>query len=249
MPPAKTASINRPAPLRQSAAKAGYAGGVQRLARALLAWLGALILRGLGATWRIARDGADPFAPGAPRPVIFAAWHRDIWMALYLLRGRKLAISVSLSRDGDRVAALLRRMGFAESPRGSSSRGAAALLREMLRTLRRGRDAGILPDGPLGPAGVAQPGAVALARISGAPLVPVAMAATPCWRFASWDRGILPKPFARVRLRFGEALRVPPNCSPAELEAARRRLESRLHQLCGELCAELRGELRGSAQR
>lgn len=234
----------RPSRQSRQCAAASYAGGVQRLARALLAWLGALILRGLGATWRIERDGADPFAPGAPRPVIFAAWHRDIWMALYLLRGRGLAISVSLSRDGDRVEALLRRMGFAQSPRGSSSRGAAALLREMIRTLRRGRDAGILPDGPLGPAGVAQPGAVALARISGAPLVPVAMAAAPCWRFSSWDRGILPKPFARVRLRFGEPLRVPPNCGPADLEAARRTLESRLHQLCGELCGEL-----GRAQR
>lgn len=222
---------------------------MQRLPRALLAWLGALILRGLGATWRIRCDGADPFAPGARRPVIFAAWHRDIWMALYLLRGHGLAISVSLSRDGDRVEALLRRMGFARSPRGSSSRGAAALLREMIRTLRRGRDAGILPDGPRGPAGVAQPGAVALARLSGAPVVPVALAAAPCWRFSSWDRGVLPKPFARVRLRYGEPLLVPPGCSPEDLEAARRTLESRLHRLCNELRGELGGELGGAANK
>jgi hypothetical protein len=146
---------------------------------------------------------------------------------------------VSRSRDGDWIDGVLRRMGFAESPRGSTSSGASALLRALVRVVQRGGVVGMLPDGPRGPAGVAQPGVVALARMTGAALVPVGISAAPCWRFGSWDRAMLPKPFARVRLHFGEALLLPKKADADALEVARARLQQELRRLDRELDAEL----------
>jgi hypothetical protein len=142
-------------------------------------------------------------------------------------------VAVSLSRDGDWIDAVLVRLGFAESPRGSSSRGATALLRELIRRTRAGEPIGILLDGPRGPAGVAKPGAVALARATGARLVPIGIAAAPGHRFASWDRALLPFPFARVRIVFGAPLFVPRDADAETLEAMRRELEAELHRLDG----------------
>src|SRR5262245_60813397 len=137
-------------------------------------WLGAGLIRALGTTWRIERIGVDPMnaGPGRP-PLVMTIWHQCLFAAAYGWRDQSIAIAVSLSRDGDWIDAVLSRLGFAESPRGSSSRGATGLLREMIRGARAGVPMGLLPDGPRGPAGVAKPGAVALARATGADLVPI----------------------------------------------------------------------------
>ena len=196
-------------------------------------WLGGLfgaaLLRALGATWRVELSGPDPF--GAPGPLVLGAWHGGLLVAAVCWRDRGLVIPVSQSRDGDRIDAVLRRLGFAASARGSSSRGATALLRELIRRVRAGETIGMLPDGPRGPSGVAKPGIVALARATGARLVPVGVAAAPVWRFGSWDRARLPRPFARVRCVYGEPLCVPRDASPEALEAERARFESELHRL------------------
>ena len=196
-------------------------------------WLGgvvaAALLRGLGATWRVEGAGIDP--PSAGTPLVMCAWHRGLLIAAVCWRNRGLAIPVSLSRDGDWIDGVLRRLGFAKSARGSSSRGGSGLLRELIRRARAGQPIGMLPDGPRGPAGVAKPGIVALARATGARIVPVGIAATPAWRFGSWDRTLLPRPFARVRYVYGEPLGVPRDTEPDALEAARAGLEAELHRL------------------
>jgi lysophospholipid acyltransferase (LPLAT)-like uncharacterized protein len=89
----------------------------------------------------------------------------------------------------------------------------------------------MLPDGPRGPAGVAKPGIVALARATGTELVPVGIAAHPVWRFGSWDRAELPRPFARVQCVYGAPLRVPRHATPEQLEAERARFEEALNRL------------------
>ena len=197
-----------------------------RLQLALVGWLGAGFLRLLGATWRFQSSGADPF--GTSPLLIGAAWHRGLLVAAWRWRDHGLAIPVSRSRDGDLINGVLRRLGFAESPRGSSSRGASALLRSMLRCLRDGGTIGMLPDGPRGPAGEAKPGVVALARMSGAPLIPVGVAASRAIRFGSWDRAILPFPFARVRCHYGAPLHVPKDASGDALDVWRKQLEAAL---------------------
>lgn len=194
-----------------------------RVALAASAALGALLVRALGATWRIRFEGEDPFArPGA---LLGAVWHEGFLVAAVAWRGRGIAVPVSQSRDGDLIDAILRRLGFAECPRGSSSRGGSEALRAMVRWVRGGGVLAVLPDGPRGPARRAKPGVLATARATGVPVVPVGIAARPARRLGSWDRSILPLPFARVVCRYGEPLHVPKEASEAELERVRRALE------------------------
>ncbi len=209
----------------------------QRVFTAVVGWLGAWLLRLLGATWRIRSVGTDPL--GEPGPFVAALWHRGFLIAVYRWRGRGVAGPVSLSRDGDLLDRALRQLGYPESPRGSSSRGGSGLLRGMLRSLRAGTPVAMLPDGPRGPARRAKPGPIALARAGECPVVPVGISASPCLRFGSWDRALLPLPFARVVCAYGPPLHVPKRLSEAELENLCGALERSLDQLTRTLDAEL----------
>ncbi|MCP5060384.1 MAG: lysophospholipid acyltransferase family protein [bacterium] len=202
----------------------------------LLARLGAGFLRLLGATWRTRITGDSPF--GEP-PFVAAIWHQGLLAAAILWRNRGVAVPVSRSRDGDQIDAVMQRLGFADSPRGSTSRGATSVLREMIRRVRGGQIVAMLPDGPRGPAYVAKPGVVGLARAGGVRLVPVGIAAAPAIRFGSWDRALLPLPFARVHCHYGEPLIVPKEAKGEELERFRLTLERQLDRLNRELEAGL----------
>jgi lysophospholipid acyltransferase (LPLAT)-like uncharacterized protein len=194
---------------------------------AFVGFAGALLIRSLGRSWRITAEGPDPFQ--GHEPFLGALWHQGLLIAAYNWRGRGVAVPVSRSRDGELIDAVLRRLGFAASPRGSSSRGASALLRALVRLTREGTVVGILPDGPRGPARVAKPGALAVAAMTGAGLVPLGVAARPCFRFGSWDRVILPLPFARVHCVYGSPLHVPKKTDDAE--APLRELEAQLERV------------------
>lgn len=189
----------------------------------LVGIVGAWFLRGLGCTWRITTEGPDPFVEQTGR-FVGAVWHQGLLVAAYRWRGRGVAVPVSQSRDGELIAAVLRGLGFAESPRGSSSRAASSLLRSMIRMTRGGTVLAVLPDGPRGPARRVKPGVIALAQATGAALIPVGLAARPAHRFGSWDRALLPLPFARVHCVYGTPLQMPKEASDllalgAELEA------------------------------
>jgi lysophospholipid acyltransferase (LPLAT)-like uncharacterized protein len=184
-------------------------------------------VRALGATWRLELSGTPP----ARTPFVLVAWHRGLLVAAYAHRDRGLWVPLSLSRDGELAAIALRRLGFARSPRGSSSRGGSALLREMIRRLRAGESGGVLPDGPRGPALEAKPGVISLAAATGAQLVPLGVAAAPARRLGSWDRALLPLPFARVRVVYGSPLEVPRSADAAALESWRSRLDQELQRL------------------
>ncbi len=200
-----------------------------RLTRRGAGLVGASLLRLLGSSWRLRLSGADPFRAG--RPFVAVAWHQGVLVAAFVWRDRRLAVPVSRSRDGDLMDAALRHLGFAESPRGSSSRGATTLLRSLIRRARRGEQIAVLPDGPRGPARQVKPGVIALARTTGLPLVPVGIAARPALRFASWDAALCPLPFARVLCRYGEPLLVPMDARGDSLEAWCQKLADRLDRL------------------
>jgi lysophospholipid acyltransferase (LPLAT)-like uncharacterized protein len=134
---------------------------------------------------------------------------------------------VSRSKDGEWTARLFTKLG-AETVRGSTSRGGATALRGLVRAAKEGKDLAITPDGPRGPAERVQPGAVALARLSGRPLLPVAFACRPCLRAGSWDRMIVPLPFGRGLFEYGEALWVPRDADAEASEKARLELERRI---------------------
>jgi lysophospholipid acyltransferase (LPLAT)-like uncharacterized protein len=181
---------------------------------AVVGWLGALLLRALGASWRARIEGDDPGGDGARGPRLAALWHRDALIAAALFRDRGCTAAVSLSRDGDRIAAALDHLGYRPPPRGSSSRGGVAAARGVSRRLRDGVTTAIVTDGPRGPARRSKPGVAALARLTGVSITPVAFAARPCLRFGSWDRMRLPLPFARVHCRLAPPIPVAPDARP-----------------------------------
>ena len=113
--------------------------------------------------------------------------------------------------------------------RGSSSRGGARALLQMVREVRRtGGVVGHVVDGPLGPPGEVEPGVILLAQRSGAAIVPVYFSAQRCWRMRSWDRMELPKPFSPIRLCFGPAQIVPRELSEDDAEKLRLELEQEM---------------------
>jgi len=165
---------------------------------------------------------------------IGSLWHNRLLLISYILKRfaphRPGAGLISASRDGDLVADLTQRFGF-DVVRGSSSRLGASGMLELTNVLASGRDVLITPDGPRGPAYELGPGIVFLAQKSGAAVVPVNMEYSSCWRVKSWDRFVLPRPFAKVRVIFGPLHRVALTTTDEEFEAERLRLQNAMMSL------------------
>ena len=167
----------------------------------------------------------------AGEPIIFAGWHEGMMMLPYHFRDRCGGlVMVSPSRDGDIIADTIERFGL-RPVRGSSGRDGRAALDAMVAAVQAERQsAGIIVDGPKGPALVAKTGAIALARATGLPIVPGTWWARPAIRFGSWDRTIVPLPFARLVFAFGEPIFVAPDADEAAMEAHRSTLTERLRR-------------------
>jgi lysophospholipid acyltransferase (LPLAT)-like uncharacterized protein len=198
--------------------------------------LTAAALRALGVTLRLRTEGLEPLEPLwiARRPVIYAVWHARIlmvpWLNARLVRtrgARTVRVLTSRSRDGELVARWVRHFGL-RVVRGSSSRGGAEALRALSAALRAGEDVAVVPDGPRGPSERVQPGVLVLAALTGAPVVPFGFAARPARRLASWDRFMVPLPFARAAVVFGKPLAI---ARDAERETARADLERALREV------------------
>ena len=213
----------------------------ERRLRGVTAWavgigLGRSAVRLLGATLRVrevnAAAVADLWAGGGP--IIYAVWHGRMLMLPYLYgRRRRIHVLVSRSRDGELLSRFLRGFGV-EVVRGSSSRGAGTALLGLGRLLREGAEVAVAPDGPRGPRYVAQLGAILLAKLSGAPIVPVGFGLAPRTVLGSWDAFVVPRPFARAVTVFGAPTSVARDADRAMLEDARARLEAALRHLTAE---------------
>lgn len=146
--------------------------------------------------------------------VILVTWHGNSLIPVVRSRGRGYIGMVSLSRDGDLLAEFCRQMGW-QTIRGSTGRGGARAAKMAIRALTaadRGEGPGailaVTPDGPRGPSGKVQPGAIFLAQKSGKPLVPVGIGVCRAWHLNSWDRFLIPKPFSQVTWLYGEPILV-----------------------------------------
>ena len=190
---------------------------MNRLVTALVPSTAAALVRMLGATLRLRIEGSDALAPywSGARPLIYCVWHGRIlmvpWLNTRLRRthaARAVSVLASRSRDGGIAAGYASRFGL-DVVRGSSSQGGAAAMRALVTTVEAGRDVALVPDGPRGPRRQLGPGVVALAALTGAPVVPLGFAARPARRLATWDEFLVPAPFARAALVFGAPLRVP----------------------------------------
>jgi lysophospholipid acyltransferase (LPLAT)-like uncharacterized protein len=208
-------------------------GPLRRAAAALLAALGAALLRLLGATWRVDRAGLarlDALA-ATGKPVVVAFWHEKYLPLFILTEGRRGLVLTSRSFRGEVIAAICRRFGHCAQFAATGE--ADATLALLANRLAAGPGlVGLAVDGPLGPRRRARDGAPRLAARLGAPLLPIGFDARPSLRLRRrWDRMELPLPFARITLRTGEPL--PPPEEEATLAACQQALGAALNALDG----------------
>src|SRR5438034_11051568 len=171
--------------------------------------------------WKV--DGAEHFDAvlrGGRQPIM-AFWHGRILPAAYFFRRRGIVVITSENFDGEWIRGIIENFGYGTA-RGSTSRGGLKALLQLKRDMAAGRSAAFTIDGPRGPARVAQPGAVWLAKTTGNPVLPFHIEADRFWTANSWDRTLIPKPFATVAITVGEPLEVPADAGDDGLEAARR---------------------------
>lgn len=194
-------------------------------------WLIHLYARLVWLTGRWTIEGADiPLRFQAEgRSIIVAFWHGRLLMMPYAWHRRApFHMLISAHTDGRLIAGAVRYFGI-EWIAGSSSEGGGSALRAMLRCLKAGDCVGITPDGPDGPAMRAKPGIVAVARLSGAPMVPLAYATSRRRVLASWDRFHLPLPFTRGVFLWGEPVAITADADETAMEAARLGIEQALN--------------------
>ena len=177
-----------------------------------IAWsssLGSGFIRLLARTWRFRVMHSERYRAerAAGRAVVLVLWHGEMLPLLYFHRHRQIGVLVSEHGDGEIIARILDGFGF-RLIRGSTSRGAARALIAVDRELRAGFDVGITPDGPRGPRHSVAPGALLAAHRAGVKLVPLAATASAFWTLGSWDAFMIPKPFARVTVVYGEPIPV-----------------------------------------
>ena len=197
-----------------------------------IASLGYPVINALGHTlrWRVeGLEHLDAIRASGRQPVM-GFWHGRILPATFYFRRRGIVVITSENFDGEWIARIIERFGYGTA-RGSTSRGGVKALLKLKRDLAEGRPAGFTLDGPRGPARVAQPGAVWLARASGNPVLPFHLEASRYWTMGSWDRTQIPKPFSTVALAVGEPLEVPGETPDEGLEPMRVELERRLAAL------------------
>jgi lysophospholipid acyltransferase (LPLAT)-like uncharacterized protein len=207
---------------------------------ATIATLGYPLMRALGATWSWKVSGAEHLQvvnANGHQPIL-SFWHGRILPATLYFQRRGIVVITSENYDGEWIARIITKFGYGTA-RGSSSRGGPKALLQLVRDVKS-KGVAFTLDGPRGPAEVAQPGAVWLAKATGNPLMPFHAEAVSSWTLNSWDRTQIPKPFTTVAMAIAEPLYVSRDADEAALEESRKRLEQSLAD-CRHRCADLLG--------
>lgn len=209
--------------------------------RGVACWLTAQYIRLVWYTGRWEVRGAEHYRAiyDADKAGILCFWHGRLLMVPYAWqRPKHLNMLISAHRDGELIAKTVNRFGIdwvkGSSAKDGRSKGGAEALRTLLRTLKSDQWVGITPDGPRGPRMRASEGVISIARISGAPVVPLAFGVRRGKVLKSWDRFLLPAPFSSGVICWGEPFYVPGDAGPDALEAKRLELEGILNALTAE---------------
>jgi lysophospholipid acyltransferase (LPLAT)-like uncharacterized protein len=171
------------------------------------------------------------------RAAMYVLWHGRLLPCSYRHRNCGLATLISLHRDGDYISGVVEKWGF-QVLRGSSSRGGTKALRQMVRLLRGGTPIAVTPDGPRGPRQEMKLGPLLAAQMAGVPVIPVSAGTDRAWWFEGWDRFLVPKPFSRIRLKYGEPVEIPRDAD----EAAVGRIAVELQEALNRLTADVDGD-------
>jgi len=179
-----------------------------------LSLVGSWLIRLLGVTWRVRMIDAGPIdrLRHDGQPVALLLWHGQLLPLLYVMRFQSIACLISTHKDGELIAQVARRLGCTLI-RGSSSRGADRALLGLVRALRDGFTVAVTPDGPRGPYRTFASGALVAAHRAGAPVVAFGVHASRAWYLTSWDRFMIPKPFATLTIVFDAPAVVPGDSS------------------------------------
>jgi len=193
--------------------------------------LGPVLIKSLGITLRVTQVGLEHItaARAAAGNIIIAIWHGGLLPLAYVHRNEGISVLVSTHQDGEYIARVIHGLGFGTS-RGSSTRGGIRALRELIQADNDRLDLGITPDGPRGPREKVQPGVIYLAKRLGLPVIPIGVSSRPSLRLKSWDRFMIPLPFARCTVVYGKPLLFESSLSKQAIDLAGADLESRLSE-------------------
>lgn len=200
--------------------------------------VGAAYIRLVYNTSQVLRDPPDTDAKlFSEHPQIFAMWHGQFGMLPKIKPDRPADVAAMVARHGDAelIAGVLSRFGM-RLIRGAGAgyrrrnRGGAAALRESLKALQQGTTVAMTADVAPGPARKAGNGIVMLAKLSGRPIVPCAMATNHYVTLNNWSAFTINLPFSKLGIVVGDPVRVPEDADSAALEAARIAVERGLNQ-------------------
>jgi len=180
----------------------------------------------------------------AGEPFILAFWHGQMLLMVECWKtDRPIRMLISQNFDGELIARAVGWFGIG-TVRGSSDKngrdkGGRAAIRLMLKTLKSGDCVGFTPDGPKGPRYEAKEGVAVVARLSGAPIVPVVAVSNRARILSSWDRFAVHRLFSRAVISWGEPIHVARDADARGIETARQTVETTLARLTDEAYGRL----------
>jgi lysophospholipid acyltransferase (LPLAT)-like uncharacterized protein len=191
----------------------------------------------------IGSDVADRVISDTGRAYVPVLWHAQQIVVTHIVRswvgrGFKASYIISASVDGEMVADITRSWGI-EVIRGSAQNTGTLVLRDAMQMMKRGVSVATNSDGPLGPPFEIKAGTVLMARVAGAPMVPIVCAASSAWTLNTWDHFMIPKPFARIIVAVGEPIDVPRDLPVREIESVRAKVQAAMESLASEAQQQL----------
>lgn len=209
----------------------------------LVCWLGAQYIHLVAATcrWEIIRGEIPAAFWDKGEPFVLCFWHgRLLMMHKCWRQPLPIHMLISQHRDGQLISRTAKYIGVS-SVIGSSSKGATQAIRNLLKIFRSGESIGVTPDGPRGPRMRAIDGVVNIARLADATIIPATYSVNRRKVLGSWDRFIIPRPFAKGAIVWGQPIRIPRDANPEKIETYRRQIEDELNAICDEadtLCGQ-----------
>lgn len=208
---------------------------LRRIAYRLLVWMAYCLVEVLWRTGRVRVIGDEHWrssiisSQGMAIPV---CWHQHLLIcARYSVSKRvplKAGFLISPSVDGEAPTWLAEMYG-ATCIRGSSTHTGSRAVRQLIKAIRKDKLSPLItPDGPRGPRFDFKPGALFVAQLSEVPIVPLAFAAKPAKVFRTWDKFVLPSPFARIVIAVGEPVMVSRELNAEQVEAMQAQLSKRM---------------------